>query len=413
MKQLFINAVLVTVMATTGAIAKNSPVVEVDSEMSLRAAIDSANHDDRIKKIIFKNNVHIELNAPVIYSGTQELEVFGNNAVIDGHNAGSFELGEDLIAITEDASLIFNTASNITIHELSVVNSAARGIVINIPLDAHGTDIEVTLDRVNISNSALYGLHVDDNADAFDNGLVGSDIGVNLKISHSSFTQNGIGAIDFDGVRVDERGLGGIYAEITDTHIDMNGGDGIELDEAGPGDVVVNMRHGTLNENGFFNSKDLDDGFDIDEAGAGDVEVMFFDIEVKSNQDEGLDFDESGEGDVYAVLRNVTAMTNFDEAIKIDEEGDGDILVRMAKVIADDNGDDGIQLTELGEGVINAWLKKVNATNNVKYGIKLEQRVVEDEVRPLGVPGRLKVKKVVLNGNHKGNTIKTNNVNVI
>ncbi len=106
MKQLFINVVLVTVIATTTAVAKNGTVVEVDNEASLRAAIDSANHDDRIKKIVFKKDVHLELNAPVIYSGTQELEVFGNNAVIDGHKAGSFELGDDLIAMTKDAGVI-------------------------------------------------------------------------------------------------------------------------------------------------------------------------------------------------------------------------------------------------------------------------------------------------------------------
>ena len=50
MKQLFINVVLVTVIATTTAVAKNGTVVEVDNEASLPVAIDSANHDDRIKR---------------------------------------------------------------------------------------------------------------------------------------------------------------------------------------------------------------------------------------------------------------------------------------------------------------------------------------------------------------------------
>lgn len=385
MERLFIFVALITFMPPL-AMAKSRPVIKVDNETSLRAAIEMANHDVRTSKIIFKKNAYIELNAPIVYYGKQELIIFGNNAVIDGHNAGSFIAAEDMTAVSQDASLIFNTASHIEIHRLSVINSATRGIAVNIPADAKGQDMQMTLDQVNISNSALYGLHIDDNADMFDDSLVGSDIGIRLNISHSSFTGNGVGAIDFDGVRIDERGPGGIRVVITDTHIDRNGGDGIELDEAGPGDIVANVRRSTMNENGFFNAQDLDDGFDIDEADAGNVDVTLLDVEVTSNKEEGLDFDESGEGN---------------------------IPVRMTNVTVDDNGDDGIQLTESGEGVINACLKKVGATNNAKYGIKLEQWMEKDEDNLIEEQGRLKIKHLLLEGNEKGDEIKTYNVNVI
>jgi hypothetical protein len=99
------------------------------------------------------------LSYPVIYTGSQDLMLLGNGATIDGENAGSFTLDNELLASTEDGTLIFNTQGNITIHKLSIVNSATRGLVINIPEDAQGEDIKVSLDAVDIHGSALYGLH--------------------------------------------------------------------------------------------------------------------------------------------------------------------------------------------------------------------------------------------------------------
>lgn len=126
--------------------------------------------------------------------------------------------------MTQDGTLIFNTAANISIRHLTVAYSATRGIVVNVPDDANGRDISVRLRKVTVHDSALYGLHIDDNIDEFDDGKQGSAIGVKLDIVHSHFMANGTGAIDFDGIRVDERGDGGITARIRFTTIDGNGG---------------------------------------------------------------------------------------------------------------------------------------------------------------------------------------------
>ena len=296
---------------------------------------------------------------------------------------------------------------------MSVINSATRGIVINIPDNAEGDDINVNLLNVNIANSALYGLHIDDNANEFDEGDEGDEgsaIGIELNIFKSNFTGNGTGAIDFDGIRVDERGEGDIVAKIRNTHIDRNGGDGIELDEAGEGDVVAIMNRVTLNNNGFYNAEDLDDGFDIDEAGDGDIHVYLTGVQANDNMDEGLDFDEEGEGDVLLKAFNVKAMNNFDEGIKVDEEGDGDIKSRLTKVKVINSGDDGIQFTEVGEGKIRARLKKVIASGNEKYGIKIEQWFIEDEDSPVEKAGKVRARRVVLDNNGKGDEIKVNNI---
>ncbi len=395
-------------LAMTGATATSA--TKVNDEHTLQLAIAEANADSCIEKIIFMKKANISLTAPIIYTGKQALTLVGNDATIDGSSAGTFTLDENLTAITKDGSLIFNTASNINIRRLSVINSATRGIVINIPDNAQGDDIAINLFKVNIKNSALYGLHIDDNTDEFDDGHQGSEIGINLHISKSSFTENGTGAIDFDGIRVDERAQGDINAVIVYSHIDNNGGDGIELDEAGNGSVDATMIHVSINNNGFFNEDDLDDGFDIDEADDGDILISLFKVQVNNNMDEGLDFDEEGSGNIELKLRRVTVLDNADEGIKVDEEDAGVITAKLFNVKVIDSGDDGIQFTELGEGDIEAILKKVTANKNAKYGIKMQQWFIEDEAGHVEEPGLIKAKQISLKDNIKGDEIETNNM---
>ena len=394
------------------AVANVQAAVKVSDEATLIDAFAMASADSSINKIVFAKNALITLHAPVIYTGTQDLSLQGNGATIDGANAGNFTLDDKLLASTDDGTLVFNTAGDITIQKLSVINSATRGIVIDIPLDAQGDDIQVTLDNVEIRGSALYGLHIDDNEDQFDDGEIGSAIGIELYISYSSFIRNGIGAIDFDGIRVDERGQGDIHAIIIKTHIDDNGGDGLELDEAGPGSVDATLKHVTFNDNGYYNEADLDDGFDIDERGAGDIDVSLFKVLANRNQDEGLDFDEADAGNVKVKLSRVIVMNTTDEGIKIDEKGAGSIEARFTNVMVMDGGDDGIQMTEQGAGRIDAELKKVSATDNKKYGVQIEQWFEKDEKKSVEKAGTLRVKKLTQSGNGSGAKLKVNNIEV-
>lgn len=405
-KYSLLSLTLVTAICATSARAEK----KVYNEETLLSAIAAANTGGTITKIIFEKNSEITLTTPVIYTGSQPINLIGNGSTIDGSSAGSFVLDTDLTAVTEDGTLIFNTSADIKIKNLSVSNSATRGIVVNIPDAAEGDDIKVSLNNVSITDSALYGLHIDDNSDEFDDGVSGSAIGIELIIKNSNFTGNGTGAIDFDGVRVDERAEGSINAFIIDTHIDGNGGDGIELDEAGTGDVDAIMRNVTINDNGFYNAEDLDDGFDIDEAGEGDIEVTLINVKANNNMDEGLDFDEEDEGDVEMKLRNVAALNNTDEGIKVDEKDAGDIESKLIKVTVNDSGDDGIQFTEIGEGSIETSLNNVTTNNNKEYGIKIEQWFVEDGDEPDEVAGYIKTKIVDINGNGKGDCIATKNV---
>ena len=216
MKKTFQHSLLFTALVSLNATA----LTRVSDEASLQRAIYEANNNVHIHRIVFKPHAKIILSSPVVYTGSQPLTLQGNGAFIDGSNVGNFVFSDDLAAVTEDGSLVFNTSADITIRHLSVENSAPRGIVINIPEDARGDDIAISLERVSVLNSALYGVHIDDNVDAFDDGTAGSGLGLDMSISRSQFVGNGTGAIDFDGVRVDERGEGDIQAVITHTQID-------------------------------------------------------------------------------------------------------------------------------------------------------------------------------------------------
>lgn len=405
-----LTAALLTTAVSAPSYADKIDTRKVFDETSLQNAIQDANNDSRIGRIVFQQGAYIYTSAPVQYTGTQPLILVGRNAVIDGVSSGSFTLDDNLTATTTDGTLMFNTAANITIRDLSVVNSATRGIVVNIPDNASGDDISIKLRNVNVTDSMLFGLHIDDNSDEFDDGISGSDIGIDLTIAHSNFTGNGTGAIDFDGIRVDERAEGDITALIRHTTIDGNGGDGIELDEAGNGDVDATMLHTTINNNGFYNAEDLDDGFDIDEANGGSIYLQLVNVEASNNMDEGLDFDESGSGDVHMKARFVNALNNTDEGIKIDEEDSGNVITKLKHVQASNNGDDGIQITEVGEGSTESLIYSVSAFDNAKYGMKIGQWVIEDESAPMEEAGYIRSRNSSLEGNGKGDEINLNNI---
>jgi hypothetical protein len=384
--------------------------ITVHDESSLQDAFNEASYNPDITQIVFRKNSHITPTSPLIYSGEQSITLIGKNSTIDGSSVGSFVLDSDLTAQTEDGTLIFETAGEVTIKKLNIINSATRGVVVNVPQNASDGDVSVNLDRVTISNSALYGLHIDDNVDAFGDDSSGSEVGVELKLTRCNFVYNGTGAIDFDGIRVDERSSGDIYAFISNTTIDNNGGDGIELDEAGDGSVEVYMNRVSLNDNGYYNEDDLDDGFDIDEADDGNLQASLTNIALNNNMNQGFDFDETGKGNIEVKFKRINALNNSDEAIKLDEEDAGNITAKLKKVEVEGSGDDGIQFTELGEGKIETKLISVSAIDNKKYGIKIEQWVIEDEEEHAEEAGSLKLKNVLSLDNGKGDEVKTNNI---
>lgn len=317
-------------------------------------ALATAASDPMFNKIeVAQGTESIELSETATYEGTQKLAIDGNGATVrpvEG-SEGSFDL--------------FKTTggSNLALNDIVFANGL-DGVLVEVPVNTTG-QVSVKLSNVNITGSSEFGLHIDD--------LAGSPASIKLEVHRGDFVGNGVGALDFDGIRVDERGNGSINAFFKHVSIDGNGGDGLELDEGGSGNVRLEMHHSSLNENGFFNSEDLDDGLDIDETGPGSVSAVLRNVQANDNLDEGIDLDEEDQGAIKADFRNVSANGNFDEGIKFSEAGSAGIRAIFSNVSANGNGDDGIELEEEDGGNVWAILDGIAANQNGDEGIQVSE----------------------------------------
>lgn len=371
-------ASLVMVLGTFALNAAAKTVIVTDGSDAgpgtFRAAIEQANVDPKIGKIMIAKDVGtIELSDTVTYTGMQDMSIVGKGTVIQpvAGSEGVF----DLFASTSGADL---SLTKLTIQD------GAKGVFIPVPADADW-DISVYVKEVEVQYNTLFGLHIDDQTN-------NSDASIRLAVLHSTFTGNGTGDLDFDGIRVDEGGTGSIDARVIGCHIDENGGDGLELDERGSGSVGLEAVGSTFDGNGFFDPEDLDDGIDIDEADDGGLRVRMVGCTVNGNFDQGLDLDEEQGGDVEISLVKVRANGNVREGIKVDEKlledenGDpipgtsaGDLTVSLVLVDASGNaGEEGIALTEEGDGNFFASIRNVTAGWNGKEGIDLSEGGIGD-----------------------------------
>ncbi len=341
-------------------------------EGSFREAVEIASGDSSVDKIVIEGSVDlISVDSAVEFTGTQDLHIQGNGATLRASDT-----------FTGDGVFISSAAADLSISRLTVDGdfeegeTAANGIFVPVPAEATGT-LHVSLDRVRLINSGLFGLHIDDQLPEPDDeeNLAGfdSDASIALRMKRSTVENNGIGALDYDGVRVDDGGDGSIFAHIRNTHIDGNGGDGLELDERGDGGVTMHVKDSTFDANGFFDEEDLDDGLDVDEAGAGGIRAFLSDVSLIGNFDEGLDLDEEDDGGAYVSLKGVRANSNLDEGIKVSEEDAGDVRAMLKDVVSEGNGDDGIELEEEDEGSLYLFARDVRADSNGDSGIQLEE----------------------------------------
>ena len=347
---------------------------------TFRDAVAEANSDSSVSAIVFDGVGTVSIDSSVEYTGGQSLSIDGDGATIEATTDGAYDL------------FVSSGGADLKLSSLSF-QDGANGIFVPVPADTTGM-LAVSLDDVTVQGSGLFGLHISDQEN-------NSDAGVRLNISSSTFTGNGVGELDFDGIRVDEGGAGNIIVNVVNTTVDANGGDGLELDERGDGNVRLNVKDSSFNENGFFDEEDLDDGLDIDEAGEGGIWVKVVNSTFNGNFDEGFDLDEEDGGSVNVSFVNVAANNNIDEGIKIgeedggnvsvdfrnveasgsigeegiviEEEGAGNLIARLRNVIANGNDKEGIEIVEEGDGNLHVNLRNVTANGNDDDGIQIEE----------------------------------------
>jgi hypothetical protein len=340
---------------------------------SFRAAIEQANDDAAVSAIVFDHRLSVvRLNEGIVYTGAQDLRIDGNTVDIQPVAAKRGVI--DLFTTTGGGDLSLSQIG---------FRHGANGVVVDVPLDAAG-DVAVKLDRVTIADNGLFGLHIIDLTEVppetpdADPTQIGSDAGVSLLVTGSTITGNGTAAHDQDGIRVDERGGGGIDVDILLSRLDGNGAEGIELDEGGDGHVRLAASASSFDRNGFISSgdpedPDFDDGIDIDEAGAGSIFVHLAGISASGNFDEGIDLNEGDEGNLYMTLVGVRANGNTDEGVALEETGDGGIFATLLGVQARENGADGVQFEEFDAGDIAIDIVLSQFEDNGGFGIYASQ----------------------------------------
>lgn len=362
---------------------------------SLREAVMAANADPSITVIRLANGVGtISLSSPLVYSGAQPLRIDGAGAVVDAS-------GCDCDAFVADGG------GDLVLRRLTIRDAGRSGVVVRVPGSASGT-IQVRLHEVTLQGNGLFGLHVDDQT-------VGSPAGVRLELQDTRVLANGFrpGFEDFDGVRVDEGGDGGIELVAQRVTASDNAADGLELDERGPGHVLAHVRRSGFDGNGAQPQTDpadpdLEDGFDIDEADAGSIDARFVQVTANGNYDEGIDLDEEGTGDILLAMSRVDASTNRDENLKLTEDEDelagGSIRFQLENVTAAGSLDDGIQLEEFGPGDLEGRIVRSLVADNGDDGIDLEQADAGG--------GTVRLQAVTLTGNG-GDEVNADGVQVI
>ncbi|MEO0493351.1 MAG: hypothetical protein AAF081_08040 [Actinomycetota bacterium] len=380
------------------------PTVKVTSEAdsgegSFRAAVEAANGDRSITRIVFDKDLNIALSDDVEFTGWQSLLIDGNGSTVSGATAEAADTWDGGLFVSSGLTL------KLTIRELTFADSPNNGIAVFVP-EVQGRLVDVDILNVTVATAQFHGILIDaqettgfNTDDVIHPNCVDPhpfDGNSSLDVRLKNVTVTGAGTLaddydisvetgcpqDFDGVRVDEGGKGDLTAAILDSVFNDNLADGVELDESEVGSINANVKRSTFSGNGEtvaipFDGDtidDLDDGFDIDEAGEGDLIARVTGSTVSGNFDEGLDFDEEDGGDVVVTVINTVADGNEDEGMKADEEGEGSLRWTMRKSSSTNSlSQDGVQLEEQQDGDLIVSIRTSTITGNDGDGLKAEE----------------------------------------
>lgn len=377
------TSLLITALLSTGAVTTafakpgNKVLVVNDNDSgpgSFRAAIDAANADSKISRILFAGSVStIVLQQTVLFTGEQPLEIDGNGATLDGAGAGG-------------PAFRATGGGNLEFSNLIVRNAPAEGIAIEVPSDETGV-VHVSLFKVGAIGNKGHGVLVNDQVDPSTTDGVppnpnGSAASIDVSVVQSRFINNGYSVSDRDGLRVNEGGEGDLHITVRRSASRDNAADGIEVDERGDGDVLVDVSSTEITGNGRFDPEDLDDGFDIDEYGPGSIIGTFSSSLANNNYEEGFDVNENDAGDLRVDMHKVEASGNGEEGIDYEEDDDfaggGDLVTELVDVTANGNGvandgDAGLKIREKGIGNLDAKIDDATTSGNLIGGISVRE----------------------------------------
>ena len=399
---------------------------------SLQAALDAASASGG--SIIIQGE--IVLDDPLTYSGDEALTLIGRRGArivgptneIAAPSLSNARVGEETVG---DGLQILGEP-DLIIRNVDFEGQTGHGIYFELTGDATGT-VQVDFSNVGFEGQGLTGMWVEDQAGGSEAlpEPINSDASIHLAFRNVTVTNTGFAEdeaqscrplpeedgcpwADFDGMRINEGGLGDITFSITGAVFTGNAGDGIELDETGAGSAAGSVSRSAFNLNGLQPQfpADVEDGFDIDEVGEGGVSLTMTNVDVNDNIDEGVDLDENAGGDVFFKARNLVTTGNVDENIKITESeddptGEGDIILDLVGVTAngsldsrgarfeefgvggvvgsiqnstfsDNTEDDGLRIDEEGTGSVDVALTRVASSGNDGQGLQVTENGLGD-----------------------------------
>jgi hypothetical protein len=412
MKVRFITVFAALSLAGSGLVANSAQAAApgVSNEAEFVAAIDDANGDSSITEIVFAPNAVIELTTEVRYTGPQDLTLVGRGATVSGATAPAD------IDSWGSGLFVSESGGDLTVQRLTFADSFNNGVAVFLP-PGSGT-VEIVLEDVTVTDAQFHGVLIDGqattgyNTDDFthpncvDPHPTNSGTSIDITVDRSVIT--GAGQLDgydisqatgcpqdFDGLRVDQGGIGDLIADLDRSTFDGNLADGVELDEKGDGSVDATVDRSSFNGNGDTVAiectieplcgddfqemiEDLDDGFDIDEEDDGDLTVVVSRSAVNDNRDEGMDMDEAGDGSIVGTVTNTEASRNGDEGYKASEADAGDNTAEISKSTFEDAGNDQIEVESEdgdGSGTVTVNVSKTTSTGADGSGVK----AVEDD----------------------------------
>jgi len=351
----------------------------------------------------------IEIFSTVAYQAEKALTIRGSGQTV------STTQNMTLLAVTEGADLEISDLSFEGPGGFSITNrgdlgmDAGKGIFVDVREDQLGK-VELKLRNVTVRGVANHGIHVSDCSLADDCGGGGGGGGEGSPASIAVFLQNvtvddaGNGKFDADGLRVDDRGAGGIdFVALASTFINV-GADGVELDEGNDGHVRALTIGSTFSDNGSYCDPELledylpdpaeaefDESAQVSEAdippavngspddGCFEREVDFFDsgfvdgYEFAIDVDDGIDLDEAGNGSLAVSMIRSRIDGNLDEGVDFDEADAGGIQAKFIRSHAADNADDGFKLSEADAGSISGVAIRSTSRNNGGKGFVFEE----------------------------------------
>jgi hypothetical protein len=406
---------------TSAAVHAGSLVVVTNANDSGPGSLRHAIEDLKATHIMIPPSIqHIEIFDPLTYGEEEPLTILGSGQTIktwDNINILQLTMGADLTA----SKLHFEGPGGWSIENRGDQGGdAGKGIFIDVRDDQEGV-VRMVLTDVSVSGVANHGIHISDCSEEDDCGSGsggagdGSPASISVTLHNVSVDDAGNGKFDADGLRVDDRGEGGISFVAKNSSFTNVGADGVELDEGDDGDVLATISRTRFNHNGGYCDPDLfwveelvlEGSFADDDAlreavdeelealgildtGCLEIDDSSYDdganettVEFELDLDDGIDIDEAGNGSLNALITDSEIKGNLDEGVDFDEEGDGDgndttgdVAVSVLNSVAVFNTDDGIKVSEEGDGDVLGSLYEVKSRMNGGKGAVFEE---EDE----------------------------------